>query len=157
MYYYHRPITDSIASAENRLQIGRNRADRTSRDTLFADDTTRSGKVELEGVGYQIEGFCRTYARAQATIDTDILIDIDFLIGSRNLNALRSHPLNGRIEFVNIARQFDYQFPNLIGGNLRTDNIGSDIKIFSQPIGYWHLNRPFGEGQSNPFFHNRKG
>jgi hypothetical protein len=62
MYYYHRPITDSIASADDRLQVGGNRSNRASRDTLFADDTTRSGKVELEGVGYQIEGFCRTHA-----------------------------------------------------------------------------------------------
>jgi hypothetical protein len=35
-------------------KIGRDCLNRTSRDTLLANDATRAGKIELEGVGIQI-------------------------------------------------------------------------------------------------------
>jgi len=86
-----------------------------------------------------------------------VFINHDLAIGERNVNVLRSHPVNRGIQLVYIACQLDDKCANLIWRNLGTNNIGCHVKVFRQTIRDWHLHRAFGKCERHPFFHTFKG
>jgi hypothetical protein len=132
------------------------RDDRTGRaggHTLFTDDAARSRKHQHRRLRVQRQRLRRTDTRAESTVDTEILINGNFAAGKRHIDILGAHPVDRRIEGINIAGEFHDEFAHLVRRNLGTDNIGRNVEILGQPVGDRHLNVATGEGEGDAFFH----
>jgi hypothetical protein len=132
------------------------RDDRTGRaggHTLFTDDAARSGKYQHCRLRVQRQRLRRTDARAESTVDTEILINGNFAAGKRHIDVLGAHPVDRRIKGINIAGEFHDELAHLVRRNLGTDNIGRNVEILGQSVGDGHLNVATGEGEGDTFFH----
>lgn len=123
---------------------------------MFADDTARSGEVEFEGLRVEGEGFGGANPGAKAAVNAEVFVDGDFAAGEGDGDVVRSHPVEGGVELVDVAGEFDDEGADLVGGDLGADDAGGDVEVFGESVGDGGVDVAFGEGEGDSLFHGVK-
>lgn len=147
-------MVQRLTSPQRILEIGGNGNDWAGGNTLLTYDTASAGKIQPK-LPIQGEGLGGADPRTQPAVNTAFRINEDFPTAVGNLNAAVGQPFQGGGQLIHIPGEFDHQFAHLVGGDLGTDDVGGDVKVFCQTVGDGHLYHLAGKREGDPLFHGR--
>jgi len=71
----------------------------------------------------------------------------------RDADILIAEPFEGGFDLVDVARQFEHQFADLIGGDLGAQDVARYVVVLRQPIGDRHMNDGGWKGEDDALAH----